>query len=688
MEQTKNEVSIKAISKPEDKFSVYNFAEVDLPQAVEKSYEDWVTYGEDNLFPVDVIVAWLQSSIHNALTNGIVQMIAGAGLNFSQVIPEVEKFRTKINRHGDTLDDLINKTSFDLYLHGYYGWQVVWNQARTAIVEIYHTPAEQIRSGKANDDGQIEDYYVSWDWTQFRKKKFEPTRIPALNLLDRSAGRQMIFVKQYRPMQFYYSTPSYIGGLNWILMDNRVGEFHLNNIANGFFPSSVVQFYNGEPPQEEKRKIERGFMDKFTGKGQSKIVFVYNNNRDEQVDFQTYEPANIDKRFRDLMPEIAKNIMIAHRVPSPLLFGIREGGGLGNNAEELESSSLLMNKMVIVPFQQIIINELLTIFKINGWDTEISIETLQPGQFLEGDTGDAEADTGDAKPGEAVKPGQPVKPGAKKPVAADAGDIQKQALNGAQISSLLEVIGNVTSGLLTKESAKAIISASFPTFTPEQIAEVVDNINVTAGTPVDPGLMASFSHQGSQIIGKEHIAGVIAYLKGKGEKRADLEAEGWVLVQEDEKLTKEGIKLKLKPVPEEFQVSTSKLDSEPEEPSVLDTGLYKIRYEYRGPFDKKNRDFCHAVLDLNYIYRFEDINEMSIEGANPEFGEYSIWDFKGSYGCRHRWHRLVFFRKRNSKGQFLPAEGLENDKLVGPAATPAAVIPDDEQATTVNPKPA
>lgn len=592
MEQTGSGVSIKNTSKDDPRISIYTFGEVDLPVVVEKPYEEFVIYGEDNLYPQMLINAWLQSSTHNALTNGIVQLIAGEGVTFDQKIVEVETFRKKVNRKGLTLDELIARTSFDLYLHGYFGWQVIWNNARTKIAEIYHTPAEQIRSGKANDEQEVEYYYVSWDWEQYRKKKFKPQKIKAFSMTDRSDPKQMLFVKQYRPNQYYYSTPSYVGGMNWILMDNRVGEFHLNNIENGFFPSSVVQFFNGEPPQEQKRKIEMGFMDKFTGKAQSKIVFVYNDNQEQKVAFDTYEPANIDKRFRDLMPEIHQNIMIAHRVTSPLLFGIRESTGLGNNAEELESSSLLFNKMVIVPMQNLILDELKEIFRINDWPVEIEIDTLQPLQFLEGNGGEDDA---------------------------------------------------------------------------------------TASTETDEAEgMAKFQHQGQYVIEDDVIPAVVRHLKSKGESREDLEAEGWVLIEEDGMLTTEGVKLRLRP--EHFQ----QIESDPEDPSYLDKGLYKIRYEYRGPRDDKNRDFCAAVLDLNLIYRKEDIDTMTSNGANPEFGYYSIWDYKGSYGCRHRWHRLVFFRKRNPRGQFMPNEGLENDKTVSPSETPAEVIPDDHNATTVN----
>ena len=84
------------------------------------------------------------------------------------------------------------------------------------------------------------------------------------------------------------------------------------------------------------------------------------------------------------------------------------------------------------------------------------------------------------------------------------------------------------------------------------------------------------------------------------------------------------------------------ISSDPEAESILDQGLYAIRYEYNGPIDEKNRQFCAEVLGLNLIYRKEDINQMSFSSDNPDFGTYSIFDYKGSYGCRHNWERLTF----------------------------------------------
>lgn len=93
------------------------------------------------------------------------------------------------------------------------------------------------------------------------------------------------------------------------------------------------------------------------------------------------------------------------------------------------------------------------------------------------------------------------------------------------------------------------------------------------------------------------------------------------------------------------------IDANPNDPSILDVsredfGRWRVRYLYEGPRDDNNRNFCATLLDrqgLNSVYRREDINIMSFTAANPEFGRYSIFRYKGSYGCRHKWKRVIFF---------------------------------------------
>lgn len=115
----------------------------------------------------------------------------------------------------------------------------------------------------------------------------------------------------------------------------------------------------------------------------------------------------------------------------------------------------------------------------------------------------------------------------------------------------------------------------------------------------------------------------------------------------------------------------SSLDKE-----IKDVGFYRVRYKYNGPLDDKNRTFCKQLLVFQgstKIFRREDINQMSFTTSNPEFGTYSIFRFKGSFGCRHKWQRLIF----------LEAVGSDKEIRVGNAPKVTGRI-NDKSARTVN----
>ena len=84
--------------------------------------------------------------------------------------------------------------------------------------------------------------------------------------------------------------------------------------------------------------------------------------------------------------------------------------------------------------------------------------------------------------------------------------------------------------------------------------------------------------------------------------------------------------------------------STPNKPSQADFGQLAVRYRYEGPQDNRNRDFCARLLKLNKVFRREDINNLSIQGANQEFGIYDIFRYKGSYNCRHRFAEKFYRR--------------------------------------------
>jgi len=66
---------------------------------------------------------------------------------------------------------------------------------------------------------------------------------------------------------------------------------------------------------------------------------------------------------------------------------------------------------------------------------------------------------------------------------AESGDLQSAALNGAQVTALVEIALKVATGELPRESAMAIARASFPTVSAETIASIFD---ITPKQPAAP----------------------------------------------------------------------------------------------------------------------------------------------------------------------------------------------------------
>ena len=75
--------------------------------------------------------------------------------------------------------------------------------------------------------------------------------------------------------------------------------------------------------------------------------------------------------------------MVGHRVVSPMLYGIKDSTGLGNNAEELKTASILMQNLVIAPFQHLLIDAFDTILAYNQISLKLYFKTLQPLQFID-----------------------------------------------------------------------------------------------------------------------------------------------------------------------------------------------------------------------------------------------------------------------------------------------------------------
>jgi hypothetical protein len=272
----------------------------------------------------------------------------------------------------------------DLKLFGGCYVNIIWSRDRSKIAKMIHIPAQYIRSGKMID-GEIDTYYYSADWSKAKKSEYRPRPYAAFNTEDRTQASQILMIRDKNPALFYGFAPDYVAATDWIQMELEIAQFHLSNITSGMTPSMHVGFSNGIPSSEERKIIERQLNQKFAGSGNAgKILITFNDGKETSPTIEPIQMNDAQSAWEGMSKQAVNQILAGHRVTSPILFGIRsEGGGLGNNADELRDAYSLFNNTVVIPFQNTLLKGLEKIFKVNDINLDLYFKSLKPADFID-----------------------------------------------------------------------------------------------------------------------------------------------------------------------------------------------------------------------------------------------------------------------------------------------------------------
>lgn len=346
------------------------------PTIEEKKGRDYVTYGDKNSYFQYLIDRYNGSPTNNAIINGISEMIYGKGLDATDSDKKPEAYAQAVTLLHK---DCVKKLCSDLKLFGQCSMQVIYSKDRTKIARVEHIPVETLAAEKCNDKGEIEAYYYSSNWEKYNRIN-QLKRIPAFGYSNEAI--EILYVKPYRAGYKYYSTPDYQGGLQYADLEEEISNFHINNIQSGLSPSMLINFNSGTPSAEEREQIERRIYDKFSGSSNAgKFILSFNDSPETAATIDPVQLSDAHNQYQFLSDESSRKIMVAHRVVSPMLLGIKDNTGLGNNAEELETATKLMMNIVIKPFQNLLIDAFDTILAYNDISLNLYFKTLQPLDF-------------------------------------------------------------------------------------------------------------------------------------------------------------------------------------------------------------------------------------------------------------------------------------------------------------------
>ena len=360
------------------KIHIVNLESYSRPDIKEYSNQDWVSYGDDNNYFEYLIDRYNGSPTNNAAINGIAEMIYGKGLDAT----DGDKNQSQYDEMKELFTkDCMKKICYDYKMMGQAALQIIYTKDRKKIAQVEHMPVETLRAEKCNSKGEIEAYFYHSNWEEY-KQSDKLKRIPAFG--KSKSPLEILYIKPYRAGYKYYSPVDYQGGLQYAELEEEVANYHINNIQNGLAPSMLINFNNGVPPDEQREMIERSIVEKFSGSSNAgRFILAFNDSKELAATIEPVQLSDAHQQYQFLSDESMRKVMVSHRIVSPMLVGIKDSTGLGNNAEELQTASVLMDNTVIRPMQVTILDELEKVLMYNGIELDIYFKTLQPLEFTD-----------------------------------------------------------------------------------------------------------------------------------------------------------------------------------------------------------------------------------------------------------------------------------------------------------------
>jgi hypothetical protein len=160
-------------------------------------------------------------------------------------------------------------------------------------------------------------------------------------------------------------------------MEEEIANYCLSHIKNGLSFGYIINIPNAEnytPEEIERMKIE--IRKQLTGSSNAGKFLLAFNSGDKNITVEVIAVNDAHKQWQFLTEEARQQLIVAHKVTSPMLFGIKDNTGFGNNADELDTAEAQLMKRIIAPKQSYIIDALEDVLLQFGINLELEFIPL------------------------------------------------------------------------------------------------------------------------------------------------------------------------------------------------------------------------------------------------------------------------------------------------------------------------
>ena len=355
---------------------ILELAAYEPPVIKEAKREDWVEFGSTNDYYGFLIDCYTNSTTNNAIINNVSRLIYGKGLSATNASKKPSEYASMMSLFSK---DCVRYLCTDLKMLGQCAMQVIYSKDRKKIAQVHHIPVQLLRAEKCNEEGKIEAYYYSDDWSD--TKRYQPKRISAFGCSNDEL--ELYFVKPYSVGLKYYALPDYVGATPYCTLEESISEYLINEVNNGFSSRAVINFNNGSPSEEQQQLIKSKVLNQLTGTTGEKVIISFNNNQDSKTTVDSMPVNDAPDLYNTLTETCLRKIMLGHQITSPLLFGIASQNGFSSNADELRDSFILFENMVIRPYREMLTDAFDEILAFNDITLNLYFKTLKPLEFTD-----------------------------------------------------------------------------------------------------------------------------------------------------------------------------------------------------------------------------------------------------------------------------------------------------------------
>jgi hypothetical protein len=347
---------------------------VKAPKFIEtfKSHNKWVNYGVDNLYPQELIDLYLNgSSLHTAIIDKTSFMIAGNGFETEGLSPKTLEF-IKNHFSNYNLNQIAFKLAIDLTLFGVSYIKIDYSRDKTRIARLSHIANQKVRISK-----DMESFYVSRDWANYRRDENQPICIPTFDISKiNEEDSQLLQIKIDKPDADYYSYPGYTSSINYIKIAREISIYHLKSLQNNLNAGVIITNIGPIPTKEQREKSFKELKDRYAGaEPAGDVMMLYAQNKDAAPIITPMPHNNSDERFKTLIEQVNTNIRLGHNVPS-IVANVETAGKLGNATEVVETHKVYFDTK-IRPMQIVIEDAINKLSSYNGITEELKLKEFK-----------------------------------------------------------------------------------------------------------------------------------------------------------------------------------------------------------------------------------------------------------------------------------------------------------------------